>query len=48
MKILTAIVKTILSMVFIGFCACIACLIMIFVAPNNAVQAIDVLKNLFL
>lgn len=46
MKILTAIIKTLLNMVFIAFIATIAILILTIIMPENALKALEIIKGL--
>lgn len=46
MKLLTAFIKTLLSMFFLTFCALIAIVILTIVMPENMLQAIEVFKSL--
>jgi ABC-type phosphate/phosphonate transport system permease subunit len=46
MKILTAIVKTIINMAFITFCAGIVAFFLTVFFPDNVVKAVEIFTNL--
>lgn len=46
MKILTSLIKTIISMVFITFCALVTIVILTIIMPDNMLKAIEIFRNL--